>query len=264
VKPEPNTSVERALAVLDAFRAGDRSLTLAVLAQRTGFYKSTILRLAQSLQRANYLVRLESGGYQLGAALIRLGEISRRSTRIDDHIVPVLQKLVEATGESATLYVRKGVQRFCLRRVDSHRTLRDHIREGDLLPLTIGAPGRVFLSFDSDVSRPDATRGEVPAEFRTNPSRPLPIVTRGEYEPELAAIACGVFGPGDELVGVICLTGPQTRFQRRAVQAMGDTLLDACQGLTALLGGDLRHYAPRKPAKTTARRANAKPASAKQ
>jgi DNA-binding IclR family transcriptional regulator len=264
VRPEPNTSVERALAVLDAFRTGDRSLTLAVLAQRTGFYKSTILRLAQSLQRANYLVRLESGGYQLGAALIRLGEISRRSTRIDDHIVPVLQKLVEATGESATLYVRKGVQRFCLRRVDSHRTLRDHIREGDLLPLTIGAPGRVFLYFDSDVSRPDAARGEVPAEFRTNPSRPLPIVTRGEYEPELAAIACGVFGPGDELVGVICLTGPQTRFQRRSAQAMGDTLLDACQGLTALLGGDLRHYAPRKPAKTAARRANAKPASAKQ
>ena len=90
------------------------------------------------------------------------------------------------------------------------------------------------------------------------------IVTRGEYEPELAAIACGVFGPGDELVGVICLTGPQTRFQRRSAQAMGDTLLDACQGLTALLGGDLRHYAPRKPAKTTARRTNAKPASAKQ
>ena len=270
MKPEPNTSVERALAVLDAFRAGDQSLTLAALAQRTGFYKSTILRLAQSLQRANYLVRLESGGYQLGAALIRLGEISRRSTRIDDHIVPVLQKLVEATGESATLYVRKGVQRFCLRRVDSHRTLRDHIREGDLLPLTIGAPGRVFLYFDSDVSRPhadrgpDAARGEVPAAFRTSPSRPLPIVTRGEYEPELAAIACGVFGPGDELVGVICLTGPQSRFQRRAAQTMGDTLLDACQGLTALLGGDLRHYAPRKPAKTAARRANAKPASAKQ
>jgi DNA-binding IclR family transcriptional regulator len=249
VKPEPHTSVERALAVLDSFRAGDQSLSLATLAERTGFYKSTILRLARSLQRANYLVRLEGGGYQLGAALIRLGEICKRSTRIDDHIVPVLQRLVEATGESATLYVRKGVQRFCLRRVDSHRTLRDHIREGDLLPLTIGAPGRVFLYFDSDVSRPNADRGEVPAEFRTSPARPLPIVTRGEYEPELAAIACGVFGPADELVGVISLTGPQTRFQRRAAQAMGDILLDACQRLTGLLGGDLHHYAPRKPAK---------------
>ncbi len=222
MKPELHTSVERALAVLDSFRAGDQSLSLATLAERTGFYKSTILRLARSLQRANYLVRLEGGGYQLGAALIRLGEICKRSTRIDDHIVPVLQRLVEATGESATL---------------------------DLLPLTIGAPGRVFLYFDSDVSRPNVDRGEVPAEFRTSPARPLPIVTRGEYEPELAAIACGVFGPGDELVGVISLTGPQTRFQRRAAQAMGDILLDACQRLTVLLGGDLHHYAPRKPAK---------------
>lgn len=243
---ELQTSVGRALAVLDSFRAGDRSLSLAELAERTGYYKSTILRLAQSLQRANYLVRLESGRYQLGAALIRLGEISKRSTRIDDHVLPVLQKLVEATGESATLYVRKRDQRFCLRRVDSQRALRDHVREGDLLPLTIGAPGRVFLYFDSGVEQSGLARGEVPVEYRTNPSRPLPIVTHGEYEPELASIACGIFGPQDELVGVICLTGLDSRFGRKAAQAMGDVLLEACQRLTTLVGGDLHHYAPRK------------------
>jgi len=247
MKAELQTSVGRALAVLDSFRAGDQSLSLAELAERTGFYKSTILRLAQSLQRANFLIRLDGGRYQLGAALIRLGEICKRSARIDDHIGPVLQKLVEATGESATLYVRKGSQRFCLRRVDSQRALRDHVREGDLLPLTIGAPGRVFLYFDSDVARPNLARGEVPPEFRTTPSRPLPIVTHGEYEPDLASIACGIFGPADELVGVICLTGLGSRFQRKAAQAMGDTLLEACQRLTVLLGGDINHYAPRKP-----------------
>jgi len=243
------TSVGRALAVLDAFRAGDQSLSLAELAARTGFYKSTILRLAQSLQRANYLVRLEGGGYQLGAALIRLGEICKRATRIDDHAQPVLQQLVEATGESATLYVRRGDQRFCLRRVDSRRTLRDHIREGDLLPLTIGAPGRVFMYFDSGVVA-GATRGEVPVEFRTDPSLPMPIVTRGEYEPELASIACGVFGPQDELLGVICLTGLGIRFQRKAAQEMGTTLLEACRRLTGVLGGGLHHYAPRKTVRT--------------
>jgi DNA-binding IclR family transcriptional regulator len=252
---ELQTSVGRALAVLDSFRAGDQSLSLAELAERTGFYKSTILRLAQSLQRANYLVRLEGGRYQLGAALIRLGEICKSSTRLDDHVLPVLRRLVEATGESATLYVRKGGQRFCLHRVDSRRALRDHIREGDLLPLTIGAPGRVFLYFDSDVERPRLARGEVPLEFRTHPSRPLPIVTHGEYEPELASIACGIFGPEDELVGVICLTGLGSRFHRKATQAMGDRLLDDCRRLTLLLGGDLQHYAPRKP---TGKRASSK------
>src|SRR5262249_44824318 len=131
------TSVERALSVLSAFEPDDTSLSLAELADRTKFYKSTILRLAAPLQKSHFLVRLESGRYQLGAAVVRLGEICKRGATLDGRIMPVLRKLVEETGESATLYVRNGEHRFCLRRVDSRRTLRDHIREGDLIPLTV-------------------------------------------------------------------------------------------------------------------------------
>lgn len=240
------TSVERALTVLGAFQLDDTSLSLAELAKRTKFYKSTILRLTRSLQNAHFLVRLESGRYQLGAEVVRLGEICKRGTTLDRLIMPVLQGLVEKTGESATLYVRKGEHRFCLRRVDSRRTLRDHIREGDLIPLTVGAPGRVFLHFDPGIS-PPMRRGAVPVNIRTDAAHPLPIVTRGEYDSELAAIACGVFGAQDELLGVVSLSGPINRFRRREAQAMGEILLDACRRLTAELGGNLKHYAPRKP-----------------
>ena len=240
------TSVERALAVLGAFRLDDTSLSLAELAHRTKFYKSTILRLARSLQNTHFLVRLESGRYQLGAEVVRLGEICKRGTTLGRLIMPVLQKLVETTGESATLYVRKGEHRFCLRRVDSRRTLRDHIREGDLIPLKIGAPGRVFLHFDPGLS-PPMRRGAVPANIRTSAACPLPIVTRGEYDSELAAIACGVFGPQDELSGVVSLSGPINRFRKREAQAMGDILLEACRQLTTELGGSLHPYEPRKP-----------------
>ena len=83
------TSVERALAVLGAFQLDDTSLSLAELAQRTTFYKSTILRLARSLQNAHFLVRLESGRYQLGAEVVRLGEICKRGTTLDRLIMPV-------------------------------------------------------------------------------------------------------------------------------------------------------------------------------
>jgi DNA-binding IclR family transcriptional regulator len=239
------TSVERALAVLGAFQADDTSLSLAELARRTRFYKSTILRLARSLQKAHFLVRLESGRYQLGSAVVRLGEICKRGTTLDGLIMPVLRKLVEETGESATLYVRKGEHRFCLRRVDSQRTLRDHVREGDLIPLSVGAPGRVFLHFDSGIAK-HMRRGAVPASIRTSAALPLPIVTRGEYDSELAAIACGVFGPPDELLGVVSLSGPINRFRKREAQRMGGILLEACRRLTVELGGDVRHYAPRR------------------
>ena len=45
---------------------------------------------------------------------------------------------------------------------------------------------------------------------------------------------------------MVSLSGPINRFRKREAQAMGETLLDACQRLTAELGGT-EHYAPRKP-----------------
>src|ERR1700679_4033769 len=92
------SSVERALAVLEAFRNDDEALSLAELARRTGLYKSTILRLIESLTRRSVILRLDSGQYQLGPALIRLGELAKRSTKLADQVIPAHTRLVDGTG----------------------------------------------------------------------------------------------------------------------------------------------------------------------
>ena len=71
-------AVDRAIAILNAFTQSDRTLSLAELAARTGFYKSTILRLAGSLLRGQYLERLEGGRYRVGPAAFRLGALYQR------------------------------------------------------------------------------------------------------------------------------------------------------------------------------------------
>ena len=63
-------AVERALAILDAFTDQDSELTLAELAKRTKMYKSTILRLARSLESCGYLMRAEDGTFRLGSRLL--------------------------------------------------------------------------------------------------------------------------------------------------------------------------------------------------
>src|SRR5690606_28295211 len=68
-------AVDRALAILSAFTPADRTITLAELARRTGLYKSTILRLSNSLMSAGFMEKLESGHYRLGAAVFRLGTV---------------------------------------------------------------------------------------------------------------------------------------------------------------------------------------------
>ncbi|MHA1553115.1 MAG: helix-turn-helix domain-containing protein, partial [Alphaproteobacteria bacterium] len=66
-------SVERALRLLECFSGAESALSLAELSRRSGHYKSTILRLAVSLDRFGYMHRGADGRYRLGPTLWRLG-----------------------------------------------------------------------------------------------------------------------------------------------------------------------------------------------
>ena len=99
-------AVDRALSILVAFEPDGTAQALTEIAAKTGMYKSTILRLMISLERFNCVLRLADGRYQLGPSLFRWGSIYRRSLKLEDHVVPTLDHLVQVTGESASLYAR--------------------------------------------------------------------------------------------------------------------------------------------------------------
>ncbi len=219
-------AVERALAILGAFRASDTSLTLNEIALRTGMYKSTILRLIATLVQQHCMVRLDDGSYQLGSMLLHWGGLYQAALRLDDHVPPILRRLVQETQEGASFFTREGNLRVCLFRVDPQRSVRDHIRTGDLLPLDRGAAGRVLASFDRTLTPPE--------KF---PAQPY-IVTVGEREPDIAAVAAPVFGPWDSLRGALAISGPAARFSSTLVPGMTQAVLKAAAELTRRLGGD--------------------------
>lgn len=132
-------AAERALELLTCFRTGDKALTLVEIAGRTGLVKSTIMRLAVSLERYNLIVRLHDGRYQLGSGVVRLGTIYQDSIDLEQHIMPVLAKLAAETQETATFYVRHGDVRLCLFRVNSPNSLRLDVQPGT--PATNGRRG---------------------------------------------------------------------------------------------------------------------------
>ena len=195
-------AVDRALSVLMAYQAGDRQLGLAELAQRTGLYKSTALRLIASLAHAGFLQRDAEGRYGLGPSLARLHGVYADSFSLEAVVLPVLRELVSQTQESAAFHVRQGDARLCLYRVDSPQLLRDHIRAGDLLPLDRGAGGRVLLAFSGG-------QGAVLDQIR----RDGLVVLSGDRVPDLTGVSAPVFGAQSELVGALTLTLPTTRFQ---------------------------------------------------
>jgi DNA-binding IclR family transcriptional regulator len=220
-------AVNRAFMILECFSDSESMLSLAAISKKTGLYKSTILRLLQSLEVYGYIVRLASGAYVVGAAPVRLASIASKAMHPAEKIMPILRDLVHTTGVSASFYVHSGNMRLCAYRVDSSRSIRDNVKVGQMLPLNRGAGGRVLVEF-----------GKLESENDIRARLPLMRVTHGERDSETAAMASPVFGPDRHLEGALSLSGPIQHFDAAAVDAMAPALLRAAQLLTTRFLGD--------------------------
>lgn len=234
-------AVDRAFAILAAFHERDRSLTLAELGRRTGLYKSTILRLIESIERAGFIRRLEDGSYAPGAGALDLARHYQGSFDFDEYLRPCLQELSRASGETASFFVRDRDRRVCLRRVEPDRSVRIVLHEGDRLPLEKGSAGKVLLAFGT---RPPKALARVRAAFIA--------MSHGERDPDAASVSVPVFSRGAVLEGALSLSGPIDRFDDRKSRAYARLLLASAAALTERLGedgGSLRRARDRVPAR---------------
>ncbi len=218
-------AVNRALSILTCFGDRDERLSLTEISKRTGLYKSTVLRLIESLELQGFLVRHEDRGYSLGSELMRLGSLYARQFRLEDRVRPLLVRLVADTGESASFYRREGARRICLFRCDSASAIREHVREGDVLSLDKGAGGRVLKVFPG--KSPDDLRDLI---------KDLPYVSLGERDNETGSVAVPVFGLDDQVIGALTVSGPMSRFTPDRIERTRATILDAARELSLTLG----------------------------
>lgn len=221
-------AVDRALGILAAFSPEDRGpLTLAELAARTGLYKSTLLRLAQSLIRHRLLLRLEDGRYRLGTDLMRLGALCQQGFALGEILLPLMRELAQQTGESVAFYIREGEARVCLHRVESKQAIRYSVHEGDVLPLTSGSAGRVIAAFSGMSGAPYDT-------IRSS----LHHISLGERDPDIAGISAPVFGHGQQLIGALTVAGPRSRVDETFTLTARLPLLQIAARASWQLGGD--------------------------
>ena len=223
--PGGAAAVDRALSLLSAFRAGDISLGLSELAERTQLYKSTALRLLASLEHARLVQKLADGRYALGAEVARLHGVYAASFSLDRVVLPVLRELVAATGESAAYHVRQGEARLCLYRVDSPHPIRDHIKAGDLLPADRGTGARILIAFGAGQVRAGSPKDrQLYARIREQGY----YTAVGDRLAEVAGISAPVFGADGSLAGALTLTMPGNRYSERHVKPV----LQAARRLT--------------------------------
>lgn len=218
-------AVERALRVLDCFLPGDTGLSLKEIADRSGVNKATILRLSVSLEKFGHIKRDSEGQFHLGPSVWRLGSTFRQNLRMGPVVRPVLESLVNATGESASFYVQHGNSGVCLYRVNSHRLARDHIEEGEIIPLSIGSSGQVLDAYS-------IRQGKQAAAIQ----KAGYYLSMGERDPDVAGLSVPVLGLEGELLGAVSLSGLRVRFSEEIIDTYRDAILDAARQIRVAFG----------------------------
>lgn len=217
-------AVEKALALLDCFRPGDDSLTLTRLAQLSGYHKTTVYRLMNSLERMHYIIRHEDGTYTLGHRLLYLGKLYEQSFQLAKIVQPELQALAQASCESASWYVIEGGQRLCLFRAENSQGLRHSNLPGSQFPMDDSAIGKVLRHWG--LKETLAETGET-----------LPFYTSGARDPHTAAFAMPVFGVHEKLIAALALTGPSSRLTAdRKENGISQLMTEAADRLSVKLG----------------------------
>jgi len=217
-------AVDRAVVILRAMSSSSTPISLADLARATGLYKSTLLRIIESLEKASLVAKRADGAYVLAPFAYQLGRAYEATHHLSDVLKPLLADLVAAGTESASFHVYDGVQtRLCLLRINSLHSTLDRIDVGDVLPLSRGAAGKLITSFRRAGHTPSISN--------------ISAVSLGERDPSCAAVAVAVFGPGNELMGALSMSGPKERFTTKAVARMTKLGVAAAAKATAMLGG---------------------------
>lgn len=221
------SAVTRAMQILECFRVDDAFISLAEMARRTGIHKTTVLRLARTLAESQYLVqRKEDGAWRLGPAAGWLGARYQASFDVNNAIEPVLLELTQKTNESTSFFVREGNVRTCLVRVEGPQSIRHHIREGEVLPLEKGSPGRVLLAFS----------GEQGATYEDIRKKGY-YISIGERDPEIASVSAPVFGNNWRLLGVISISGPAGRLPKVKLNQFSKMVVSKATQLSYELSG---------------------------
>jgi DNA-binding IclR family transcriptional regulator len=245
-------SVDRIFAILDHLAVERTGDSLAGLARRAAAPKTSLVGLLGGMVASGYLARDAQGRYTLGPRMLTLAMRVTAATDLTTLARPVLQGLVDRTGETAllgTLAPDAQVSMY-IDRVESPNPVRYTVALGERRELYASAMGKLLLAHFDEESRDTYLRAEKPIAFTPHTitgARALREemkkiraegISRTQSERVLgaSALAAPVYGPGGAFKVGLGLAGPSDRMRANRV-AFERALREAAGQLTALLGG---------------------------
>ena len=142
-----NQSLEKGLAVLRAFSAKRRTMTLAEIAEATSITKSSAQRMVYTLERLGYVRKHPvTRRYQLAPRVMQIGFNYLAADTLIDVANPFLSELTNVTGETTNLTEPDDDEMVYVARFVSTKFVPIHMPIGSRIPMFCTGSGRAYLS----------------------------------------------------------------------------------------------------------------------
>jgi len=143
--PDFVRALARGLQVIEAFDAAQEPQTLSELSIKVGLSRGSTRRLLLTLEHLGY-VGSAAGRFFLLPRTLRLGHAFLSSQPVWHLTRSYLEKLVTATGESASIAILDETDIVYVARVSARRLVNDTIGIGTRFPAYANSMGKVLLA----------------------------------------------------------------------------------------------------------------------
>lgn len=239
-------SLERALALLDVIGvSSERGCTVAEAADACGLNRATAWRLLATLEHSDYVQKNSfSNRYTIGLAINRLAGTAGVE-RLIARCHPILTRLTETTGETASLAVPKELG---LTYVDEvvPETLMTVRWIGRQVSLHATSAGKAMLAWlpdeevESVLSRPLTGHTRATHTQRSELQDDLAAIRRigysraaGELEEGVHGVSAAIRDSSHLPLGVISVWGPKERIPESRFAELGALAVDAAAQVIA-------------------------------
>lgn len=240
-------SVIKAFDVINHLALSDKELGVTEISEALGYGVSATYHLLNTLRECNIIEQNETTKkFRLSLRLWQIGMLAYERNDISLALKPYLRKLKEATGETSNLTILDNNKIVYIAQEESNRLLKMFTQIGASAPLHCTGAGKILLAYQPEAKQQHILDRIELSKFtsKTITSREKLIEELGkirkqgyglddeEREIGVSCIGAPVFGPNNEIIACISISGPESRFTEENMEEWIKSILEISKEAT--------------------------------
>ncbi|MBS4208310.1 IclR family transcriptional regulator [Bacillus sp. FJAT-50079] len=220
------------------------------LSQSLGINKSTVSRTMATLANEGFVFKdPETQKYRLGLSIVSLGGVVNSTMDIYKESMPVLNKLVETSGETSHISILDNYEVIYLQKVECNHPVRFLTHVGKRNPTYCTSSGKILLAYSNDdVTETIIQKGLQPFTKNTitDPQKlrqHLRQIRKNgytfsieEFTEGVNSVAAPVYNYKGQVVAALSVVGPKQRIYGDKLQRIAKQVMQASADVSSRLG----------------------------